>query len=181
VSALYVYALLGRNPRGPLGTGLRGQPLRVVRCGAVFAAVSPMETAPLPIATALRRHDATVRQLAAAADAILPVRFGSLVSSEADLSATLGRHAVELRAALSLVGGREQVTLRVYGEPKRVQTPADLEGGAELGPGARYLRGRARARDRACARPPRSTGSGLPSHRSSGLSGWSGTMRHHCW
>lgn len=138
----YVYALLAEAPRGDTGEGLDAEPLRFVPVGDVLAAVGDMPAAPAVSPAALRAHDAVVRRLAAAVDAILPVRFGTLLEGETALVDAIARRAARLREALALVTGREQMTLRMFGQPAPV-TEAE-PGVDELGPGARYLEGRRR-------------------------------------
>jgi hypothetical protein len=141
---MYVYAVLTGAPRSGSLAGLRDEPLRALRVGDLVAAVGEMSERPAVSEATLRAHDVVVRRLADAVDAILPVRFGSLLS-ETTLTDVLRRRARELGEALALVAGREQMTLRVLGEvspPETVapQTSADAAGG--LGPGARYLAAR---------------------------------------
>jgi hypothetical protein len=144
VGGLYLYAVLGDRPRGPLGRGLRGERVRPVRAGGLIVAAGTMQAAPPPSLRAVRAHDATVRRLAGVASAVLPVRFGTLVGDAAELDRRLGFQAPALTRALALVAGREQMTLRVVAPagpraPRAARRPG--------GPGARYL---ARlARDRA--------------------------------
>jgi hypothetical protein len=146
---LYVYALLGDRPRRGPGAGIRREPLRILGCAGVFAVVGRMTTPP-PLDTAsVRGHAVTVRRLARSVDAILPARFGSTLADEDALAEVLEPRIGELREALAVVTGREQMTLRVYGTPS---VPAPLPGSEEemsLGPGARYLVGRAGARKQA--------------------------------
>jgi Gas vesicle synthesis protein GvpL/GvpF len=146
--ALYLYAIVGRRPRRSAGRGLQGERLRVVPVRGFGVAVGEIDAAPPPDETALRRHDATVRRLAATADAILPVRFGTLVADDRRLIALLSPRAAELRTALALVAGREQMTLRLYGTSApaaRTPTPPRARSRARGGPGTRYLDRRARA------------------------------------
>jgi len=138
----YVYALLAETPRGDAGPGLDAEPLRFVRVDGVLAAVGDMAAAPPITPTTLRAHDAVVRRLAAAVDAILPVRFGTLLDGERALADAVAARAPRLREALALVAGREQMTLRVFGDAAPVDAVAPVE--SELGPGARYLEGRRR-------------------------------------
>jgi hypothetical protein len=80
--------------------------------------------APLPLSeAALRAHEAVVRSIAGRAQACLPARFGSSADSEAALRTSLEQRGDELRQALELVRGREQMTLRVLGE-RAVAAPA---------------------------------------------------------
>jgi len=148
MSPLYVYALL-RDPDGrPLGVGLGGESLWALNVGGVFAVVGAMEDLPSLEPVSLRGHDAVVRRLAAATDAILPARYGAFLADEEVLARALAPRAAELIDALALVRGREQMTLRVYGEPPPFQGPATGEGVEGLGPGARYLQSRMRAHGR---------------------------------
>jgi hypothetical protein len=138
----YVYALLGERPRGDAGAGLDAEPLRFVPVDGVLAAVGDMAVPPAVSPTTLRAHDAVVRRLAAAVDAILPVRFGTRLEGDGALVEAIAGRAPRLRDALALVAGREQMTLRVFGDPESpddVTPPAD-----DLGPGARYLESRRR-------------------------------------
>ena len=142
MSEVYVYALLGQAPPLGTGAGLREEPLRVVRVGELVAAVGDMTDLPAVSEATLRAHDAVVRRLAGAVDAILPVRFGSLLS-ESSLAALLAARAPELSEALALVTGREQMTLRVLGDAAAAgETPRDGVADDTLGPGARYLAAR---------------------------------------
>ena len=151
MSDVYVYALLGEAP--PPGAGLREEPLRVVRVGELVAAVGDMTDPPVVSEATLRAHDAVVRRLADAVDAILPVRFGSLLS-ESSLADLLTARAPELSEALALVAGRAQMTLRVLGETSApAETPRDDACADALGPGARYLAARRAEWRRARAAP----------------------------
>jgi hypothetical protein len=108
--SLYVYAMLGEDPPA----APRGSRLRCVPCGGLVAVVRAVERAPAPRPPALRRHAEVVRQLWEAAPAVLPARFGSVVANEAELMRELQPRLKELRAALRLVRGRAQMTLRVW-------------------------------------------------------------------
>jgi Gas vesicle synthesis protein GvpL/GvpF len=142
----YVYALLAEPPRGDTGAGLGDEPLRFVPVGGVFAAVGEMAGPPPVSPATLLAHDAVVRRLAAEVEAILPVRFGTLLEGERALAEAIGERAPRLREALALVAGREQMTLRVFGEPAPAPDTEPAPGG--LGPGARYLEARRRQTNR---------------------------------
>jgi hypothetical protein len=151
VSDVYVYALLGEAPRSAGGVGVDDEPLRVLRVGGVLAAVGEVRQRPPLSEAVLRAHDTVVRRLAGSVDAILPVRFGALLSEDA-LRAALTARAGELEGALALVAGREQMTLRLFGEAAApAEEPAAV--GADAGPGARYLDARRRQRQRAQSAP----------------------------
>jgi Gas vesicle synthesis protein GvpL/GvpF len=139
VSLLYLYAILGELPRRP-----PGPLLRLTRLDGLWVAARLVGSAPAPTEAALRAHDAIVRRLAAAAEAVLPFRFGSVVADASQLARELRPRLGRLREALALVTGREQMTLRVYGAPRR-QAGRRRTIAAGRGPGARYLARRARA------------------------------------
>jgi hypothetical protein len=152
VSALYLYAVLASPPAAALGAGVLGEPLRLVDCGGVFAAVGAVDAAPPLAPDALRGHDAVVRRLADLADALLPARFGALASDDAHLCEQLTRIGASYREALARVAGREQMILRVFVELAGVRASPARSGDAsadvpvgDAAPGTRYLAERARA------------------------------------
>jgi hypothetical protein len=108
--------------------------------------VGEVDGAPAVTARNLRAHDAAVRRLARRVDALLPARFGSVVEGEAALREALRPRGAELSEALRLVAGCEQMTLRVFGGGRAPSPPAAVEPPRGLGPGARYLAARLRAR-----------------------------------
>jgi hypothetical protein len=126
-----------RLPSGPAGGRLE-----LVDCGplVVVAEAGGAELTPTP--EALSRHDETVRSLAEQVDALLPARFGWMVPDAAGLLAQLEPHTARLQAALELTAGREQMTLRVYGDSPPVPSPSDHAG---AGAGTRYLLGKQEA------------------------------------
>jgi len=84
-----------------------------------------------------------VRRLAGRTDAVLPIRFGTVVGDRLALARALAPRAAGLREALALVAGHEQMTLRVYGE---AVTTSDESATESAGAGQRYLERRLRAR-----------------------------------
>lgn len=155
MSSLSVYALLDEEPTGPLGAGIAGEPLRVVRCGELRAIVGDIgdvgepaaDLAPTP--ESLAAHDAVVRRLAEQAGALLPVRFGERLAGESALAERLALRARDFAEALALVRGCVQMTLRVFGEPGAPPPPPE----ESSGPGTRYLEGRRRELERARSLP----------------------------
>ncbi|HET6368415.1 MAG TPA: GvpL/GvpF family gas vesicle protein [Pseudomonadales bacterium] len=148
MTSLYLYALLGVVPPRGRWRGLDGEPLRFVRVAGLVLAAGPMSRAPAPKLSTLRRHDAVVRRLAGAVPAVLPARFGTLVTDGAALRELIAPRAAALRRALAQVAGREQMTLRLYGSAPR---GGGVEAAAPLpsGPGTRYLTARSAATLRA--------------------------------
>jgi hypothetical protein len=159
MTPLYLYALLGTAPPPGRWRGLRGEPLRFVRVAGLVLAAGPMSRAPGPSLSTLRRHDAVVRRLAGAVPAVLPARFGALVTDRAALAELIGPQAATLRRALAQVAGREQMTLRLYGSARRGEVEAATScpsgrgfpsgRGLPAGPGTRYLTSRSAATLRA--------------------------------
>jgi gas vesicle protein GvpL/GvpF len=146
VSPLYLYALLAEPP-ATVTLGLAGEPVRLVSCDGVLAAVGEVASAPPLDAPSLRAHDAAVRRLAEVSEAILPARFGSIAIDERRLCEGLRDRARELAAALETVRGCDQMTLRFSStetpSPAEAEGPAaEPEGPAMAGPGTRYLAGR---------------------------------------
>jgi len=146
MSPLYLYALVGEAPPGPLPLGIAREPVRLVDCEGVLAAVGEVAAAPALEADALRGHDATVRALSGDAG-LLPARFGSVLRDEEELRAALRPRAVSLRASLERVRGCEQMTLRIgqagsesnerTGTATATATSTATE--TDSGPGTRYL------------------------------------------
>jgi hypothetical protein len=151
MSGVYLYALLSAAPSCETGCGVCAEPLRIVTLGGLVALVGDV-TEPLPpSAVALRAQDAVLRRLAGALDAILPVRFGTLLADDAALAEALEPRRPRLAQALSRVAGCEQMTLRLWGEAPAVAPPpaAPVSGG----PGTRYLAGRREAQGRSSRVP----------------------------
>lgn len=143
---LYLYAVTFAiaEPSGPLGVGIEGEPLSLVPVGTVggLAAVTGLLPAPPRTdAETLKRQDAVVRRLAGLFAALLPVRFGESAADIATVAARIAPREKELAAALELVRGCVQMTLRVFGDPDPAPDPAPATAG---GPGARYLEARRR-------------------------------------
>jgi hypothetical protein len=132
-----LYAMVLDPLEGAVGAS--GEPLREVRCGDLRLLVGAAPKALSP--EALRAHEAAVRSIAEACDACLPARFGSGAADDDELRARVEPRAPELLEALSLVRGREQMTLRV--QEAALAVPLDP---LPRGPGARYLEERRRAR-----------------------------------
>jgi hypothetical protein len=130
VSPLNVYGFSAARPTGEW-RGVRDELILAVDLDGFFALAGEVDEAPPMTAEALRAHEAAVRRLADACEALLPARFGSVVD-DVDVE---GRRD-ELLEALALVRGREQMTLRVYG----AQTPR------ERASGTAYLESRRRER-----------------------------------
>jgi hypothetical protein len=146
MSRVYLYALLSAPPSCETGRGVCAEPLRIVQPGGLVALVGDVAELPAPSAIILRAQDAVLRRLAAALDAVLPVRFGTLLADDAALAEALAQRRPQLAHALGRVAGCEQMTLRVWGEVAPGPAAPDPATG---GPGTRYLAGRRQAHERA--------------------------------
>jgi hypothetical protein len=144
VSRVYLYALLNAAPACEAGVGVCAERLRVVALGGLVALVGDVADPPAPTAVTLRAQDTVLRRLAAVVDAVLPVRFGTLLADEVALADSLAPRLPQLVRALGRVSGCEQMTVRVWGEVTVAAAPPVDVGG---GPGTRYLAGRRRAHE----------------------------------
>jgi hypothetical protein len=106
-----VYALTDAPiPGGRIG----GHRIDAVPVGGVFALVEVVHAAPAVTAPALRTQHGIVAELARRVPAILPARFGALVSA-AELSRLVRTRRERIQKALDLVRDREQMILRFPG------------------------------------------------------------------
>jgi hypothetical protein len=121
---LYVYALAesGLPPK----VRVRGHSLRVIPVSGVDVIVEPCRGAPRASSQTLHDQHELVLQLADRVPALLPVRFGALMS-ERSLRSFVGGHAAPIAAALARVRGHRQMTVRVFGSvdagPEAATTP----------------------------------------------------------
>jgi len=136
--AWYVFALADRPPRA---AGVPGFTSAVTfrRAAGFYAAVERRRDVPPPELGSLERHQRVVERLSARVPAILPVRFGSLLTTDEIEDALEGRRE-DVADALDLVRGRRQMTWRLRKSPKK--TAREVPFGAMSG--SEYLRRAAR-------------------------------------
>jgi len=146
---LYLYALVDGEPSGPLGEGIAGEPLRLVRLEGLTLVIGDLEAPPRPDRETLQAQEAVTRRLADLFTSLLPARFGEHAPDESVFAGRLASRGAELIRALELVRGCVQMTLRVFGEPEPVPAAVPEEGG----PGTRYLAARLREVERARSLP----------------------------
>jgi len=142
---LYVYALAD----APIGlddvTGLAGEALHLVAGRAYWLVVGELADRPAATRESLEAQDAVVRALAAKADALLPMRFGTSFENETALTQSLERFdATRMRAALSRVRGCEQMALRLFRSIHAATAPSSAPSEPQR-PGTAYLRSRVAA------------------------------------
>ena len=140
--AWYVFALADEMPAGKPGTGLTG-PLGVRRIGSILAIVERRGDVPPAEFGTLQRHQAVVTDLAARVPAILPVRFGTLLDTDA-LEEVLGEREEDIVDGFDLVRGRVQFTWRRQGA-RREAGGARREARDARRSGTEYLRQAAKA------------------------------------
>lgn len=133
--AVYVFALTDAPP----GVGvLRGRTLVIVRSKNIHAICETRSAPPDRVDAELREQHALVVALADRVDAILPVRFGTLMTRP-ELAAMLARHHDTIRTSLEQVRDRVQMTVRVTGAAWRETAPGPAPTGRA------YLEARRRA------------------------------------
>ncbi len=150
--SLLAHAITSAPPAGPLGVGLRGRPLAWAEADGVGLWSTDWDPAEkLGRADALEHHGLIAR--ICAAQACLPVRFGTAFASREAAAASLAPRCVELCAALDRVAGRTELAVTLLWRDhagSRLEAQSDAPPGA--GPGRRYLeagrRREARLRER---------------------------------
>jgi hypothetical protein len=130
----YVFALADRVPRV---SAVRGFTSAVTfrPAAELYAAVERRRDVPPPEMNSLQRHQRLVERLAARVPAILPVRFGTLLTAD-ELEESIEARREDIAEALDLVRDRRQMTWRLRGSPERrsareASVPFDAISGAE--------------------------------------------------
>lgn len=148
--AWYVFALVDEMPTGKSATGLTG-PLSIRHVGSILAVVERRADVPPAEFGTLQRHQEVVSDLAARVPAILPVRFGTLLDTDA-LEEVLGERQEDVADAFDLVRGRVQFSWRRRGARSGAGDARSEARGAGIdvlaakpGSGADYLRRAAKA------------------------------------
>jgi hypothetical protein len=92
--------------------------LECLHVGRVWVMVEPCEDAPGIEDSELRRWHDRLMELAAVTAALLPARYGSYLHRD-EVRAFVRRHHERLESALEDVRERVQMTVRVFGSPRR--------------------------------------------------------------
>ena len=137
--SLCVYAIAASGGPG-ITRASAGARLTRVRVGRVDAIVERVGRAPRATPRALQRYDRVLTSLWRRSSALLPVRFGTVVSDAEELGRLLEPREAALVRQLSLVRNRAQMTVRVVAStnPARRRRRRARSGGE-------YLRQRAAA------------------------------------
>jgi hypothetical protein len=122
MSKVYVYALVERPPmRGKSAVRrliVGRHRIEFVSIRSVYAAVERRRTRPRLTEASLRDQHRLVVALARRCDAILPVRFGGLIT-RAELERLVEAREHALRRAIEQVRYREQMTVRIFSDDER--------------------------------------------------------------
>ena len=136
----YVFALADRPPRAASVQGFTAA-VTFRRAAICYAAVERRSDVPPPELGSLERHQRVVERLASRVPAILPVRFGTLLTAD-EIEESLGPRQNAITDALDLVRGRRQMTWRLRGLPRRPARRPPVA--SSVLSGAEYLRQAAR-------------------------------------
>jgi hypothetical protein len=142
---MYLYAITDQpEVPVPAGPGLEGASPLSLAYRDITAVVSPLTTVEVPpTEDNLWRHEAVVEALMADR-AVLPVRFGTVLSNEAAVQDVLAAHYADFVASLDRVRGRVELGLRVLWDDNAPppQPSPTCGGGSERGCGRAYLMAR---------------------------------------
>jgi hypothetical protein len=146
---LYLYALADALEGVDGLIGIAGERVEILTVHDVRVAAGWIAAPPAVSRDALASQDRVVRALHARARALLPFRFGTAAPDVSAAAASLDVIYPGLAARLARVRQRDQMTVRVLrgGGSRTVATPRQDTAERREGPGARYLRARAAARD----------------------------------
>ena len=128
-----VYALATRVARRWTVRGLAGERLKTVRVGPLDVIVGEMTYRPKPTAANLLQYDRIVTQLWEQSSALLPARFGTIVTDLSELDFTIAMRRDAFRRRLAVVRNRAQMTLLVAGAGpvRRRPRPRSIRSGTE--------------------------------------------------
>lgn len=121
--ALYVYGVLPAKERDAVSVeGIEGSEVRTIQHGRLAALTSPVEGPSLVAARELRAHWRVLQEVAEHAT-VLPVRFGTVLESEAAVrEQLLERNARRLDLLLKQIAGCIQLTVKgEYREPEVIE------------------------------------------------------------
>nr|MDQ3071261.1 GvpL/GvpF family gas vesicle protein [Acidobacteriota bacterium] len=89
--------------------------VEAVAVRTIAAVIEHRKSAPRVSETGLARQLAALGRLEKRGLTILPVRYGTVAQSEAEIRSLLAPQAAALKSALAIVRGRRQMTIRVRG------------------------------------------------------------------
>jgi hypothetical protein len=140
MDGLYLYGIVGFPP--PLFQeirGLGGAPVFLLPSRELAALVSPSPLSPWPIdETHLTLHETVVEEVMGSRP-VLPVRFNTLLRTDAAVLAFLDERAQGFCSALERVAEKAEMGLRVLWEPPNEARASVDQGIGDRGPGTEYL------------------------------------------
>lgn len=139
--------------------GMRNEAMTVIRAGAVSGVVGRLASVPRPSSANLRAYHQAIARLSDAVPALLPVRFGTTLHSEAEVVTLLRARSASFRAALTRVRRRVQMTVRFVHSADRAAAVQRAEAGwatpaLARSSGTAYLQSRASEARRLANREP---------------------------
>jgi hypothetical protein len=143
-----LYAILAESvPAELLGFGVQGAPLTLLAAGdtGLWALVSPLPDATRALAPEVADaldYDRVLRELHARV-AVLPVRYGSILGSEAEVVALLREKQADYQLRLTQLAGCDEFGVRALLLPPAGAAVAE-DSGQGASSGAAYLRARQR-------------------------------------
>jgi hypothetical protein len=120
--SLVVYAITDAEPDAIEGVGLDGQPLSAIGHDGLALVVSQGSRRPEPTGEMLWRYEEIVERLMGR-HCILPARFGSVLTDEAEAQDALRTRREELRQSLELVRGAVELGVRGNWAQAPTQSP----------------------------------------------------------
>jgi hypothetical protein len=123
---VYVYGFVTASKRAAVQLTVDGHRIELLSIAGLEVAVERRDERPTISESALRLQHTIVTRLARRCDAVLPARFGSLVTFE-DLERIVALRTADLRKGLRKVRGRAQMTLRIVGSPAVVAPAPSVE------------------------------------------------------
>jgi hypothetical protein len=147
---IYLYAFLEGIDRLDALAGIAGEAIELIDIESLTVAIGRTSHRPELSAMTLDAQDRVVRELQRHAGAVLPLRFGAAFDGTEDAARAIRTRKATLAQALTLVRGKEQMTLRITGSPRSrgesVGAGVRRASAGNASAGAQYLRQRAAAR-----------------------------------
>jgi hypothetical protein len=109
---LCLYAVVATTPAKMRIAGMRNESMTVVRAGRISGVVGRLASVPRPSPANLRAYHQAMGRLFDVVPALLPVRFGTTLHSEAEVVMLLRARSASFRTALTRVRRRAQMTVR---------------------------------------------------------------------
>ena len=142
---LCLYAVVSAGTVPVRMAGMRNEPLTVVRAGRISGVVGRLAGVPRPASANLRAYHQAICRLSDAVPALLPVRFGTTLQSEAEVVMLLQARSESLRTALARVRRRVQMTVRFVRSDTRGAEAEVTAPSVVRSSGTAYLQSRAKA------------------------------------